>query len=64
MGAEHRPGGQALAGEGIRALAAGMPTVTANPSAPEGREEFLYGAYLPSVAFSSAGWGLHHKICR
>jgi alcohol dehydrogenase class IV len=54
---------QALAGEGIRALAAGLPGVVADPSGIEGREQTLYGAYLAAVAFASAGSGMHHKIC-
>jgi maleylacetate reductase len=54
---------QALAGEGIRALAAGLPLVVADPGGLEGREQTLYGAYLSAVAFASAGSGLHHKIC-
>ncbi|MER5428999.1 maleylacetate reductase [Streptomyces sp. NPDC002588] len=54
---------RALAGEGIRALAAGLPAVVADPAGLPGRELMLYGAYLSAVAFSSAGSGLHHKIC-
>ena len=54
---------RALAEEGIRALAAGLPAVVADPRDLEGRERTLYGAYLAAVAFSSAGSGLHHKIC-
>lgn len=54
---------QALAGEGIRALALGVPAVAADPTGPEGREQTLYGAYLAAVAFASAGSGMHHKIC-
>ncbi|WP_300643687.1 maleylacetate reductase [Nocardioides sp.] len=54
---------QALAGEGIRALAGGLPAVVADPAGLEGREQTLYGAYLAAVAFASAGSGLHHKIC-
>jgi alcohol dehydrogenase class IV len=53
----------ALAGEGIRALSAGLPAVRADPYGLPGREEALYGAYLAAVAFASAGSGLHHKIC-
>jgi alcohol dehydrogenase class IV len=33
------------------------------PGEIEGREQALYGAYLPAVAFASGGAGLHHKIC-
>lgn len=53
----------ALASEGIRALAAGLPAVVADPRAVDGREQTLYAAYLAAVAFASAGSGLHHKIC-
>jgi maleylacetate reductase len=34
-----------------------------DPGDVRGRERMLYGAYLAAVAFSSAGSGLHHKIC-
>jgi maleylacetate reductase len=53
----------ALAAEGIRALREGLPAVKADPAGLEGREQALYGAYLSAVAFSSAGSGMHHKIC-
>ncbi|OLT42143.1 maleylacetate reductase [Saccharomonospora sp. CUA-673] len=54
---------QALAVEGIRALAAGLRAVGQDPAGVDGRERMLYGAYLAAVAFASAGSGLHHKIC-
>ncbi|CAL9408525.1 Maleylacetate reductase [Streptomyces sp. enrichment culture] len=54
---------RALAGEGIRALALGLPAVACDPAGLEGRERTLYGAYLAAVAFASAGSGMHHKIC-
>ncbi|OPG07063.1 maleylacetate reductase [Streptomyces sp. GKU 895] len=54
---------RALAGEGIRGLAQGLPAVVADPAGLEGRQQTLYGAYLAAVAFASAGSGLHHKIC-
>lgn len=54
---------QALAAEGIRALAAGLRRVVADPGDVTGREHTLYGAYLAAVSFASAGSGLHHKIC-
>ncbi|WP_181801211.1 maleylacetate reductase [Streptomyces shenzhenensis] len=57
------PVDQTLAGEGIRALATGLPAVASAPAGLEGREQVLYGAYLSALAFSSAGSGLHHKIC-
>jgi maleylacetate reductase len=52
-----------LAVEGARALAAALPAVVADPADLAGREQALYGTYLSAVAFSSAGSGLHHKIC-
>jgi alcohol dehydrogenase class IV len=63
---------RALAGEGIRALAAGLPAVAGNGGPAEGSrgadglagiEQTLYGAHLAAVAFASAGSGLHHRIC-
>lgn len=57
------PINQALAAEGIRALAAGLLLVKADPHDTTGREQALYGAYLAAVAFASAGSGMHHKIC-
>lgn len=53
----------ALAAEGIRSLAAGLPKVVADPMDIGGREHSLYAAYLSAAAFASAGSGLHHKIC-
>ncbi len=57
------PINRALATEGIRALAAGLPAIKRDPQDLAGREQALYGAYLSAVAFASAGSGLHHKIC-
>jgi maleylacetate reductase len=54
---------RALAGEGIRGLAAGLPRVADEPTSVDGVEQTLYGAYLAAVAFASAGSGMHHKIC-
>jgi len=53
----------ALAQEGIRALASGLSQVHAESASIDGIEQTLYGAYLAAVAFSSAGSGMHHKIC-
>lgn len=52
-----------LAAEGLRALNGGLPSVFENPQELPGREQLLYGAYLAAVALSSAGAGIHHKIC-
>ncbi|MGW0948051.1 maleylacetate reductase [Streptomyces sp. NPDC002623] len=54
---------RALAQEGIRALATGLPAVAEDSTGVEGIEQTLYGAYLAAVAFASAGSGMHHKIC-
>lgn len=55
------PVNRALALEGGRALASGLPAVVADPAAAGGRETCLLGAYLAAAAFTSAGSGLHHK---
>ncbi|WP_241977715.1 maleylacetate reductase [Cryobacterium cheniae] len=54
-----------IAGEGIRMLAGALPRIAAESAVDTmvGREDALYGAYLSASAFSSAGSGLHHKIC-
>ncbi len=52
-----------LAEEGIRALAAGLPKVVAEPNAIEGRTETLYGAWLAGIVLGTAGVALHHKLC-
>jgi maleylacetate reductase len=62
-GPQADPINNALAAEGIRSLAAGLPRVAAEPAGIEGRELALYAAYLSAAAFASAGSGLHHKIC-
>lgn len=49
--------------EGIRALAAALPAVHADPADPDARSGLLYGAYLAGSSFAVAGSGLHHKIC-
>lgn len=62
-GPQADPINSALASEGIRALASGLPKIVVEPQHMEGRDEALYGAYLAAVSFASAGSGLHHKIC-
>ena len=62
-GPHANPINQALAAEGISALAAGLPAIVQDSEDLAGREQLLYGAYLSAVAFTSAGSGLHHKIC-
>lgn len=53
----------ALALEGSRALASGLPKVAVDGTDLDGIAETLYGAYLAAVAFATTGSGLHHKIC-
>lgn len=62
-GPRSNPINSALAAEGIRALAEGLPKIVDNPQGTDGRDQALYGAYLAAVSFASAGSGLHHKIC-
>jgi alcohol dehydrogenase class IV len=57
------PLNRALGIEGVRALAAGLRRVHTDPADLAGRSRCLYGAYLAALSFSSAGSGLHHKIC-
>lgn len=62
-GPQADPIDQALALEGIHALATGLPAVAADPTSTDGIEQALLGAYLAAVSFASAGSGMHHKIC-
>lgn len=57
------PVNRAMAVEGIHTLATGLPAVVENPDDLAAREQLLYGAYLSAVAFTSAGSGMHHKLC-
>jgi maleylacetate reductase len=57
------PINQALALEGARALNLALRGIVVDPGDIDSREQALYGCYLAAVAFSSAGSGLHHKIC-
>ncbi|MGF1664325.1 MAG: maleylacetate reductase [Kineosporiaceae bacterium] len=53
----------ALAADGVAALARGLPRLLADGADPSGRHDALYGAWLAGAAFAAAGSGLHHKIC-
>jgi maleylacetate reductase len=53
----------ALAVEGIRALAAGLPRAVERPDDLEGRTRTLRGAWLAGAALAVAGTGVHHQIC-
>ena len=57
------PISSALASEGIRALAAGLPRAVERPDDLEGRTRALHGAWLAAAALAVAGTGIHHQIC-
>jgi maleylacetate reductase len=52
-----------LAEEGLRALTAGLRTVSKNPWDMNGRSSTLYGSYLAGLVFGTVGGSLHHKMC-
>jgi maleylacetate reductase len=52
-----------LAEEGIRAMAAGLPLIMAEPANIEARSQALYGAWLGGISLGSVGMALHHKLC-
>ena len=52
----------ALSLEGVRAIAASLPPVMAEPGDLDARSQLLYGAYLSGVALATTSAGLHHKI--
>jgi maleylacetate reductase len=53
----------ALALEGVRAIAASLPSVMASPTDVDARGELLYGAALSGMALGATAAGLHHKLC-
>lgn len=57
------PINRALAVESIQAMTAALPAIAADPAGLDAREQALYAGYLAGTVFSSAGSGLHHKIC-
>lgn len=52
-----------MAAEGIRALAAALPTVVKAPDDLDARGDALYGAWLAGASLGSVGMALHHKLC-
>jgi alcohol dehydrogenase class IV len=52
-----------LAEEGVRALAAALPRIIADPSSLDARGDALYGAWLCGTVLGSVGMALHHKLC-
>jgi len=49
--------------EGVRALAASLPRVVADPGDLQARGDALYGAWLAGWTLGTTGMGIHHKIC-
>jgi alcohol dehydrogenase class IV len=52
-----------MAEEGIRAIAAALGPLNADPSDLAARSEALYGAWLCGAVLGAASMGLHHKLC-
>ena len=52
-----------MAGDGIRALAQGLPRVVKNPKDLDARGDCLYGAWLCGAVLGAVGMALHHKLC-
>jgi len=49
--------------DGVRALAAALPRIVADPADVEARSDALYGAWLCGMALGSISMALHHKLC-
>ncbi len=52
-----------MAEEGIRALAAALPRVVADPGDAAARAEAFYGSWLCGAVLGCVGMALHHKLC-
>ena len=52
-----------MAEEGIRALAAALPVIVADPQNGAARADALYGAWLCGICLGTVGMALHHKLC-
>jgi maleylacetate reductase len=52
-----------MAEEGIRACAAVLPPLQADPKDLAARTDALYGAWLCGIVLGSVAMGLHHKLC-
>jgi maleylacetate reductase len=52
-----------IAAEGIRAIAAALPVLRAQPRDMEARSQALYGAWLCGTVLGNVGMALHHKLC-
>ncbi len=52
-----------MAEEGIRALAAALPRIAADPHAVGPRADALYGCWLAGTVLGGTSMALHHKLC-
>ncbi|MFJ8329931.1 maleylacetate reductase [Streptomyces sp. NPDC094437] len=52
-----------MAEEGVRAMAAALPELAADPGSPEARGRALYAAWLCGSCLGATTMGLHHKLC-
>ena len=52
-----------MAEEGIRAIAAALPLLSADPANLAARSDALYGAWLCGTVLGAVSMGLHHKLC-
>ena len=52
-----------MAEEGVRACAAALPVLTADPADRTARADLLYGAWLCGTVLDAVAMGLHHKLC-
>ncbi|WP_067925682.1 iron-containing alcohol dehydrogenase [Alicyclobacillus shizuokensis] len=52
-----------VAEDGIRSLAASLPSIAANPEDREARSEALYGGWIGGMVLATVGMALHHKLC-
>ncbi|HUG25273.1 maleylacetate reductase [Piscinibacter sp.] len=52
-----------IAEEGLRALAAALPRLVADPRDLDARGDALYGAWLCGTVLGAVSMGLHHKLC-
>jgi maleylacetate reductase len=52
-----------MAEEGIRAIAAALPRLSADTADLEARGDALYGAWLCGSVLGAVAMGLHHKLC-
>ncbi len=53
----------ALAVDGLRALAGGLRSLRRDPDDLDARADLLYGAWLAGRCLEAVGMGLHHKLC-